>query len=189
MSIFNNDNDINMRAQTLVDAYYERLYQLAYRLCSDMEMSKDLAFCTLEKALETKTGSFSDERAYFAWLCRILTNIHRDKLRLKAANALDFVEKLPECPDLSPDPASQMEMSERYDILKKAIRDLPLPLREAVVMHYFEDYPIKALSEILGIPEGTVKYRLFEARKILSQTLGQTFFDDYSLKESGVYQG
>ena len=67
MSIFDNDNDINMRAQTLVDAYYERLYQLAYRLCSDMEMSKDLAFCTLEKALETKTGSFSDERA-FDWV-------------------------------------------------------------------------------------------------------------------------
>jgi len=177
--------DVNVRAQRLVDAHYERLYQLAYRLCSNAETAKDLAFCTLEKALETKTGRFSDERAHFAWLCRILTNIYRDKLRLKAANALDFVEKLPEHPDQSPDPAMLLELSERRDFLRKAIGDLPLALREVVVMHYFEDYPVAALSEMLDIPQGTVKYRLFEARKILLWTLEQTFLEDSPLKSDG----
>ena len=185
MNAIGNDIDINMRAQTLVNAYYGRLYQLAFRLCSNAETAKDLAFRALEKALEAKVGSFSDERAYFAWLCKILTNLYRDMLRLKAANAIEFVEKLPEWPDQRPDPAMLLEQSECQKILKEAIRGLPLPLREVVVMYYFEDYSVKVLSEILDVPEGTVKYRLFEARKILSRTLGQTFSEDSPLNKKG----
>ena len=83
------------------------------------------------------------------------------------------------------DPAMLLEQSECQKILKEAIRGLPLPLREVVVMHYFEDYSVKVLSEILDIPEGTVKYRLFEARKILSRTLGQTFSEDSPLNKKG----
>jgi len=178
-------DDLNMRSQALVDAYGERLYRLAYRLCSNAESAKDLAFRTLEKALAAKTGKFADERGRFAWLCTILTNLYRDDLRLKAANALEFVDILPEMPDMRPDPAVTLETAERHAMMRKAVAALPLPLREVVVMHYFEDYPLNALSGILGIPVGTVKYRLYEARRALSRTIGQTFSEDYPLRQNG----
>ena len=81
-----------------------------------------------------------------------------------------------------------MEQSECHKQVREAICGLPYPLREVVVMHYFEDHPVKVLSEILDVPVGTVKYRLFEARKILSQILGQTFSEDSPLNGNGEFE-
>ena len=73
-------------AQALVAAYSERLYKLAFRLCSNAVLAEDLAMRTLARAVRAE-GDFPSEAAYFSFLCTILVNLYRDDLRLKGANA------------------------------------------------------------------------------------------------------
>lgn len=56
-----------------------------------------------------------------------------------------------------------------YDALKM----LSLPLRTVIVLHYFNDMTIKEISKVLGCFEGTVKSRLYNAKKQLKQIIGE----------------
>ena len=49
------------------------------------------------------------------------------------------------------------------------------PMRVVVVLHYFEDFDLLDIAQLLGIPLGTVKFRLHSARRKLARILTQTF--------------
>ena len=61
--------------------------------------------------------------------------------------------------------------NERAERLWRAIDDLPDKLREAIVLSAIEGYDVREVALLLGVPEGTVKSRLFLARKGLAQRL------------------
>jgi RNA polymerase sigma-70 factor (ECF subfamily) len=54
-----------------------------------------------------------------------------------------------------------------------AVRRLPAPLRDVVLLHYWADLPVAEVARLLRRPEGTVKRRLYEARRALAVTLGE----------------
>lgn len=54
-----------------------------------------------------------------------------------------------------------------------AVRRLPEPLRDVVLLHYWADLPVAEVARLLRRPEGTVKRRLHEARRALAVTLGE----------------
>jgi RNA polymerase sigma-70 factor (ECF subfamily) len=64
--------------------------------------------------------------------------------------------------------ASENERSKR---LWAAIDDLPEKLRIAIVLSAIQGYDVREVSQLLDVPEGTVKSRLFLARKALAQRL------------------
>ncbi|MFC1597259.1 RNA polymerase sigma factor, partial [Planctomycetota bacterium] len=59
------------------------------------------------------------------------------------------------------------ERSDRIDSLDHAVKRLSPPLRHVVLLHYVEEFSIEEVADILGIPRGTVKSRLHNARKQL----------------------
>ena len=61
--------------------------------------------------------------------------------------------------------------AEDYTELHEAINGLPEKLRVVVILYYFEDMDINAVADILNIPLGTVKSRLFKARSKLKEVL------------------
>ena len=159
-------------AETLVAAYSERLYMFAYRLCGDATRSEDLAIRTLARAVRAN-GDFASEQAYFAFLCAILVNLHRDDMRLKAANALNFMEEPPEVEDERPDPAVALTVKSDAEVLRLAISRLSPILRETVVLRYYSALSVADIAEVLAVPEGTVKFRLSEARRKIRDFLTQ----------------
>ena len=161
-------------AKALVRAYAGRLYGLAYRLCRDSANSEDLAMRTIERAIKAK-GDFESEKAFFAFLCAILVNLHRDDLRLKAANALTFMENPPETEDERPDPAEEFVRKSEAEAVRYAVGELSPILRETVVLRYFSDLSVPETAKALGVPEGTVKFRLSEARRKIREILTQRF--------------
>lgn len=163
-------------AKALVRAYAGRLYGLAYRLCRDSTNSEDLAMRTIERAIKAK-GDFESEKAFFAFLCAILVNLHRDDLRLKAANALTFMENPPETEDERPDPAEEFVRKSEAEAVRYAVGELSPILRETVVLRYFSDLSVPETAKALGVPEGTVKFRLSEARRKIREILTQRFGD------------
>ena len=161
-------------ARALVEAYSERLYKLAYRLCSNAAAAEDLAMRTLARAVRAE-GDFPSEAAYFSFLCTILVNLYRDDLRLKGANALVFMEELPEREDERPDPAASLIAKSDAEAVRAAIAQLSPVLREAVVLRYFSELSVADIAEALVVPEGTVKFRLSEARRKIGQILTRRF--------------
>jgi RNA polymerase sigma-70 factor (ECF subfamily) len=71
-------------------------------------------------------------------------------------------------------PAAEAVRSEERELLRNAIAELPTKLRVVVAVHYFDGLPLNEIARILGCRLGTVKSRLFNARKRLCQTLQRT---------------
>ncbi len=73
--------------------------------------------------------------------------------------------------DLGASPSVMIASGERDHALLTALRRLPLDLQTALELHYWEELTTAELAEVLGIPQGTVKTRLFRAREQLRSTL------------------
>ena len=161
-------------ARELVAAYSERLYKLAFRLCSNATQAEDLAIRTLARAARAECD-FPSEAAYFSFLCTICVNLHRDDLRLKGANALVFMDDISEGEDERPDPAASLIAKSDAEAVRKAVSQLSPILRETVVLRYFSELSIADIAAALMVPEGTVKFRLSEARRKIERILTQRF--------------
>ena len=59
----------------------------------------------------------------------------------------------------------------RQKLILKAVDELPRKLRQVIELYEFEDMSYEQISRKIGVPEGTIKSRLFNARKILSEKL------------------
>lgn len=70
------------------------------------------------------------------------------------------------------DPEARAVLSERVAALDKAIRDLPEQLRTVLTMHTVGGLNSGQISGIVGVPPGTVRYRLSLARRQLAAALG-----------------
>ena len=76
--------------------------------------------------------------------------------------------------DLGASPSVMVAAGERDRALLAALRRLPLDLQTALELHYWEELTTGELSDVLGIPQGTVKTRLFRARELLRDILRDT---------------
>lgn len=99
-------------------------------------------------------------------------------LRRKGANALEFMDEVPDSADLRPDPAEALVAGASADIVRKAVGTLPETLRVPVVLYYFEEFGVSEIASLLDVPVGTVKFRLHEARRRLAIGVLQTEFKD-----------
>ncbi len=75
--------------------------------------------------------------------------------------------------DLRGSPSDELARDEQNVALLAALCKLPIELQIAVELHYWEELSISELAEVLGIPDGTVKTRLFRARNLLRTHMGE----------------
>ena len=141
--------------------------QTLYRI--SMSMLKNEADC--EDAVQTailtayeKLGSLREERYFRTWLVRILINVCN--MQLKKRSRVISLEDATGVPE--PSLLSHTESTE----LRLAIEELPVKIRQAVVLYYIEDFSVSEIKNILKIPEGTVKSRLSKGRSHLRRILG-----------------
>jgi len=143
-------------------AMREAIYRVS---CAQLQRACDRDDAVQETLLKAwiNRHKLRDERYMQTWVTRILINechnIHRRQKR-ESANQ-ELTEQIPVA---DPDVETNAEL---YDALLRLDRKLRLP----VVLHYIEGYHIKEISKILGIPKGTVLWRLSKARKELGLML------------------
>ena len=140
-----------------VQAMERTLYRVARSYLPGWEPCADAVQEALTRAW-AKRGTARPE--YFrAWLTRIVINechnISRHRKRVIPAPDIRLPANPP--PDLTP----------LYDNLM----DLPEKLRLPLLLHYLEGFPLADVARILRVPEGTVKSRLYQARKALKLQL------------------
>jgi RNA polymerase sigma-70 factor (ECF subfamily) len=154
--------------ELLVDRYYKVLFNVAFRMVNDLEEARDITQAAFLKGFE-KLGTYDPKRKFFSWMYRILVN--------EALNSL--ARRWPQEPLddrlLSPrqDPEQEYEARELSDAIGAGLMQLSIENREVLVLRHFLAYSYDEMSSVLGLPEKTVKSRLFSARRQLCNVLVQ----------------
>ena len=176
--------DAEKGAARLVAEYGDRLLTAAFQITQNSASAEDLVFRTFAQVI-AKIAQYDGRSAFYTWIYRILLNFWRMDLRKKGAHALVFTDQLPELTDPAPDPAEALALESSAADVREAVAKLDETLRTAVVLHYFEEMNLSEIAALMEIPVGTVKYRLFEARRQLARILIQTRFRNSASNEHG----
>jgi RNA polymerase sigma-70 factor (ECF subfamily) len=156
----------------IVRRWQTPLVNLAYRFCHDRGRSEDMA---QEAFLRAYRGlaQWRKDAVFSTWLFALATNLYRSELRRIPARTVSL-EDIAEPPDTRPADRGQEDAAYDRDLaVRRAVFALPAKYREALTLFYFHDMDVATASRSLGLPEGTVKARLFRGREILRSKLPQ----------------
>ena len=169
----------------LIERYKGKLYATIYHMTSNHEDAADLLQETFLRAYKA-LPKFKREAKFSTWCYRIAVNVtinHIRQQKNRAAMSLDSFDldahELDEFRDTSsPHPsesgaAREEELSRMHVALNDAIQSLSEKHRAAVVMHDDQGMTHAQIAEVMGVPEGTVKTRLFHAHKLLQKKLAR----------------
>lgn len=162
--------DEDRGARRLVAEYRDRLMAVAAFLSPVPSETEDVVFQTFVKAIR-HIREHRPESSFYGWLYTILLNHCRSMGRKVAKSPLVLVSEVPEKEDDRKTPLEAMIQQSDAASLRTAIAELPICMREVVVMRYFEEMPLAEIAAIAEIPVGTVKSRLHEAKKALGNIL------------------
>lgn len=166
----------------LVDRYDRKVYNLAYRLTNNPERAKDIAQEAFIKAYRS-LDKYDPRYKFSSWLLKTVSNLcidyHRSKQSttasleailssgaestiLREEGGASSTEELIE---------EKLESVELRDVIREGIDLLPIDYKSVVVMRHLQNFSYKEISTILNLPMGTIKARIFRARKMLKTYL------------------
>lgn len=147
--------------RALYRAHTPALFALALRLTGgDQGEAEELVQECWVRALTALRG-FRAESALRSWLCGVLVNVRRARMRAdwRIVDAPDF------------EPIVERDGAEDAIDLERAIGALPEGARDVYVLHDIHGYTHREIAELLGIVEGTSKSQLNRARSLLRSAL------------------
>ncbi|MBR1649080.1 MAG: sigma-70 family RNA polymerase sigma factor [Alphaproteobacteria bacterium] len=118
--------------------------------------------------------NYHEQGKFKQWLSTLTANVCRDYFRSKQSHERNLEITDEEVLDNIASSSSQEEVIDlktRQKMVLKAVDELPSKMRKVVILFEFEEMEMPQIADKLGIPLGTVKSRLFNARQILSQKL------------------
>lgn len=118
-----------------------------------------------------KADLFQGDEDARPWTFTVARNLCLDFLRKRSGHNQIPLEKIPEPQSSDPNPSKSAMEGEQNLLIKKAVLNLPLDLREILILRAYENLSYDEISEITGCPTGTVKSRLARARDILRKIL------------------
>ena len=154
----------------LLKNWYQRLYLYAVRKLGDNEAAREVVQeCLL--SITRSLGSLNNPAAFPKWCFQLLDRRCADyfrksmKIRKHQSSLSDFdIEQTHGGPDLS-------YQLEQELTIAQALKQLDSKLALLLKLYYQESFSVLEIAEITGLPEGTVKSRLYYARKMLASIL------------------
>lgn len=162
----------------MMDLYQKQVYNLALRTVGNPEDAADMtqeAFLRAYRAI----GSFRGDSKLSVWLYRLTQNVCIDFLRSKGRkptvsltveNEADEVQELDVADDRF-DPEEQYQRKALRDAVRRGLDSLPEEYRAILILREINGLSYAEIGERLQLEEGTVKSRLFRARKKLCEFL------------------
>ncbi|MBT8214251.1 MAG: sigma-70 family RNA polymerase sigma factor [Acidimicrobiia bacterium] len=153
----------------LMEAHEDRVFGICLRIMRDREAALDAAQETFVTVFR-KADRYRAEAAFSTWLYRVAVNTCYDQLRRRKRRAAD---SLPDAHDPA-DPRSGDEFAavEVRPAIEDALAELAPEFRSAVVLVDLEGLSLEMAGDVLGVPVGTVKSRVFRGRRRLAELLG-----------------
>lgn len=168
--------------EELVKRHQDRVYTRIFFMVHHRETAADL---TQDAFLKAYMGlkSFRGEALFSTWLNRIAVNVtlhHFEKqgAQKRSANVIslsaargDMEETQMEIPDSTHLPDEWAQRSERQRAILEAVADLDPEYRTALALRELQGCSYREIEELLGVPIGTVKSKIFRARQMLQEKL------------------
>lgn len=174
--------------QILVERYQKKMLNIAYRITGDYEEACETvqeAFLSAYRAIK----KFRGDAAFSTWLIGITMNHARNRLKKMRSHAHheglsidDHVEIETGCvlydhPSQEEPIVEKLEKKEIQVKVQECINSLDEEQREVVVLRDIQGFSYDEIHDILSIPEGTIKSRLFRAREALKNCLKHVIGD------------
>jgi len=177
--------------ERLMRQYNQRLFRIARSILKDDAEAEDALQDAYVQAYR-KFDEFRGDAAIATWLTRIVINQSLMRLRKKKRDQVvvsfsnhgrDHEQEFDVADETAESPSDLAFRGEIRKVLERRIDELPAPFRAVFVMREIEDMTVQETAECLGIPEATVRTRLFRARALLRAALDRDMDD----ARGGVY--
>ena len=157
--------------ERLIEQYGQEVYKIAYFYMKETQLAEDVFQEVFYKVIKNY-HKFNHQSSEKTWLIRITINTCKDMLRTSWIKRVTTFGVLQD---------SENEYEKPYDIEKKEtnkelyelIQRLPQKYKEILLLFYYKDLTYEEISEILEIPEGTVRSRLSRAREKLKKMMNE----------------
>ena len=169
--------------EALVTQYERLVYAVALKLLGNEHDAQDAAQETFIK-LYRNLSSFRGESKFSVWLYRLANNVCIDMLRKKSVPTVSLSGDGDDggglnIPDGRFSPENELEKKQLRQAVDRALTSLPEQYRQALVLREITGHSYEEIAQVLDIDLGTVKSRIFRARRRLCAILIEdgNFFD------------
>jgi RNA polymerase sigma-70 factor (ECF subfamily) len=174
--------------EVLVRRHQKRMFNIAYRMTGDYEDAADVVQEAFLSAYRT-IKKFRGEAKFSTWLYGIVVNHAKNRVRHTGSKAYHEPVSLDDPPPggkdgPAMDPPSQdssavdlLMQKETQEKVQGCINELEKEHREILVLRDIQGFSYEEITQMLGIPDGTVKSRLSRARCALKDSLKKAFGD------------
>ena len=160
--------------EVLVLKYQNKLYATILNITKNSHTAEDIVQEAFLKSFQ-KLDTLRDRKQFYPWLKRIAINLalltfEKNKRMVDVSSdddSYDFFDNITS----KESPESEILNEELKKYVRKYVDSLPDKLRVVIILREVEDLSYEEISEILKIPVGTVRSRLFNARQFIKQRL------------------
>jgi RNA polymerase sigma-70 factor, ECF subfamily len=143
---------------------------VAYRMLGNAQDAEDASQEIFLRAY-TRLESFDPTRRFSTWLLAIASNYCIDRLRRQRLAWLTLDDVAYTLPSAERGPEGSALDAEERDAVQRALMKLPDNYRQVMVLRYWNDMSYDEIAQATGLPESTIKTRLFRARNMLAAAL------------------
>jgi RNA polymerase sigma factor (sigma-70 family) len=164
--------------QVLFDEYKQSIFHIIVKIVHNNEEAQDLVQETFIKAFGS-LKSYNPSYRFTTWLYKIAANSSIDYIRKKKIQTFSLDQPLEtrngrvevEVPDMTYHPEKDLTDKRKRMSIADAIGSLPEKYKQVIVMRHQEDKSYEQIAQILHVPVGTIKARIFRARELLKKKL------------------
>lgn len=159
----------------LLTAQYDRCYTVCRRILTSEEDARDAAQEAMI-AIARGLAGFDGRSSFSTWCYRVATNAALDELRRRRRRPVPASDRFEESEEGAPQPPAAGRdpvagaVTDRLTV-ERALGKLPEDQRVAVVLRDIADLDYAEIGEVLGLPIGTVRSRIFRGRAALAEEL------------------
>jgi RNA polymerase sigma-70 factor (ECF subfamily) len=159
--------------ETLIERYQRPVFNAAYRITANHEDAADITQAVFIK-VHRNLGSFRPGHKFFSWVYRIAIN---EAISFTRRRRRETAHEDPGAAGEG-DRVDHLGRIARDELIQAALRAIKIDYRVVVVCKYFLELSYKEIGDIVGIPEKTVKSRLFTGRELLREALIQRGYSE-----------
>ena len=162
----------------LLNKHKDAIFRLIVKIVHNQEEAQDLVQETFMKAFGS-LSSYKCQYRFTTWLYKIAANNCIDFLRKRRLISVSLDQPLEtkdgevtiEIADWTYNPEADLASRQKSLSIDAAIETLPQKYREVIIFRHKQEKSYEEIAQILGIPVGTVKARIFRARELLKKKL------------------
>jgi RNA polymerase sigma-70 factor (ECF subfamily) len=156
--------------EELYEKYSSRIYEYCVRLLHNHEHAEDVVQETLAKVF-TQARSVQDPHSFQGWIFTVARNEAFGILRRMRTEEIRNDDQLWE----SETPLDSLLQAEESEIVQHLLGDLKAEYREVLLLREYEGFSYEEIASISSSTVGSVRSRLFKARKALTKKLQQVY--------------